>query len=217
MKRFVLGVLLSSLLVGCGFQQAFRNHCHLEGQTCDTLFGTDQEEIDEQQNAQLSAQQKEIDSLQTMMTELVKDVRNLETQASQQQQMLDILDTLAQQQGANISTINQMLVEVNQVLVSIQNSISYEQARINGLAIDVAQLNAQDSVIETVYPCGDSPNKFDEGFLKMKSGKLIAYFEKDGNRFLTELQPGSYRTTDYAPYCYFNVDNKGQIASARRQ
>lgn len=209
MKQFAIVSLLSILFMGCGFQQAFRNHCHLEGQTCDTLFGVDQEEIDEKQNA-------EITSLTTMLNELVKDVRSLEGQAETQLNLLNMLVVLAQQQDANTTMINQMRVEIDQDLVNIQNSISYEQARINGLAVDVANLNAQDAVVETVYPCGDSPSKFDEGFLRMKSGKLIAYFENGGNRMLTVLGPGSYRTTDYAPYCYFDVNTGSQIVSARR-
>lgn len=212
MKQFVavnILIFICTILISCGYQQAFRDHCHLEGQTCDTLFGVDQAEVDEQQNA-------EIDSLTTMITELVKDVRSVEAQATQQQQMLDMLDVMAQQQGVNIVAISQLLVQVNQDLVNVQDKIAYEQTRINGLAVDVANLNAQDSVTETVYPCGDSPNKFDEGFLKMKSGKLIAYFENGGNRFLTELVAGGYRSTDYAPYCYFSVDAQNKIVSARR-
>jgi hypothetical protein len=217
MKQFALGVLAISLISGCGYQQAFRDNCHLEGQTCDTLFGVNQEDIDERQDATNVSQQKQIDSLTTMITELVKDVRNIENQAAQQQQMLEMLDVMALQQGANITAINQMLINVNQDLADIQDKIAYEQARINGLAVDVANLNAQDTVVESVYPCGDRPNRFDEAFLKTKSGKLIAYFEDGGSRFLTVLTPGNYRTTDSAPYCYFSVNSQQQIVNARRQ
>lgn len=220
MKQFVavnILIFVCTILISCGYQQAFRNHCHLEGQTCDTLFGVDQTEIDEQQSAQLTAHQKEIDSLTTMMTELVKDVRNLESQAAQQQQMLDLLDVMAQQQGANITAINQMLVQVNQDLTDVQDKIAYQQTRINSLAVDVANLQTQDAVVESVYPCGDRANRFDEAFLKMKSGKLIAYFESGGDRFLTILSPGSYRTADSAPHCYFDVSVAGQFVNARRQ
>ncbi len=214
MKQFVavnILIFVCTILISCGYQRTLRTHCHIgDTQTCDNLFGVNQEERDEQQD-------KEIDSLQAMLTELVKDVRSVEAQATQQQQMLDLLDVMAQQQGANITAINQMLVEVNQDLVDVQNSIAYEQTRINGLAVDVANLNAQDGVIESVYPCGDRENRFDEAFLRMKSGKLIAYFESGGDRHLTALTPGNYRTTDSAPYCYFTLNSQQQIVDARRQ
>lgn len=210
MKLVLTLAILSLILGGCGYQRTLRTHCHIgDTQTCDNLFGVNQEERDAQQD-------KEIESLQTMINELIKDVRVVEQQAAQTNSMINMLNLLAQQQGADIASINQMLSDMHQDLATLEDKIAYEQTRINGLAIDVANLGAQDAVIESVYPCGDAPNKFDEALLRTRSGKLIAYFESSGNRFLTELTQGTYRTTDYAPYCNFTVNAQKQIVGAGR-
>lgn len=217
MKLFVAIASTVIFFSGCGFQQTLRTHCHLEGQTCDTLFGVDQEEIDNRQDAVNMNQQKEIESLSTMMNELIKDLQTQENQYTQVQTVITMLNLMLEQQGADIEIINQTLFSMNQDLTQLEEKIAYQQALINGLAIDIANLQNQgDGVLITEYPCGDSPGKFDEALLRLSSGKLLVYFENGENRFLTELKPGSYRTTDYSPYCHFNVNANNEIVSANR-
>lgn len=65
-------------------------------------------------------------------------------------------------------------------------------------------LPGQDSIIEVINPCNDSPG-YDEVILRLASGQLVVYFEQSNNRFLTELSPGIYQTTD-SQRCVFIVD-----------
>jgi hypothetical protein len=69
-------------------------------------------------------------------------------------------------------------------------------------------------VVALVDPCGPQ-SQFDEVFLQLANGDLIAHYS-DGNgtnrrEFLTLIDPGfSYVTTD-GTHCYFSVDNNGVI------
>lgn len=69
--------------------------------------------------------------------------------------------------------------------------------------------DGQDAFVETIDPCGDGPG-FDEVILRTSDGQLIAYFEDGGKRFLTELVPGRYLTTD-RQRCAFEVTEEGEI------
>jgi len=64
-------------------------------------------------------------------------------------------------------------------------------------------LDGGDAFIELIDPCGDGPG-FDEVLLRLTDGRLVAYFEQGGNRFLSVISDGNYRTTD-AQGCYFSV------------
>lgn len=66
--------------------------------------------------------------------------------------------------------------------------------------------NGIDSIVDIIDPCGDNPNQFDEVILQLSTGEFLAYFEHDGNRFLSILTNGSYRTTD-SQKCSFVVQN----------
>jgi hypothetical protein len=220
MKAFVavnVIIIIATFLISCGYQETLRRHCSIgDTQTCDNLFGRNQEEVDAAQDARLSSNEKEIESLSTMVQELLKDIAVIESQVAQTNIMINLLHSMAQQQSADINAINQMLVDMNQDLVDLQEKVAYEQTRVNAMQIEINQLQSEDSVVESIYPCGDNANKFDEAILKTRSGKLIVYFESGGNRFLTRLSPGAYRTTDYAPYCNFTVNAQMQIVNGSR-
>lgn len=68
----------------------------------------------------------------------------------------------------------------------------------------IAGPSGKDSIIEIIDPCGDSPG-YDEVLLRLADGSLVVYFEQGSNRFLTELTPGTYQTTD-SQRCVFTVD-----------
>ena len=66
------------------------------------------------------------------------------------------------------------------------------------------------SITEIIDPCGDNPGKFDEVLIRLENNQLLVYFEDAGNRFLSLLSPGNYRTTD-SQKCYFTVDENYDI------
>jgi hypothetical protein len=64
-------------------------------------------------------------------------------------------------------------------------------------------------VLAIIDPCGDKPGKYDEILLKTDSG-IIAYLENRGKRFLANLSPGTYVTTDEQA-CNFKVNADNTI------
>lgn len=69
------------------------------------------------------------------------------------------------------------------------------------------------TVVEIVDPCGDAPGVFDEVFLRLANGTLVASFSENANGKNTRfaiLTPGSYTTTDGSS-CYFSVDSDNQV------
>lgn len=65
-----------------------------------------------------------------------------------------------------------------------------------------------------VNPCGDNPNLYDEVFLRLANGTLLASFSDSaagGNTRLSILVPGTYTTTD-GDNCVFTVDSHGVIS-----
>lgn len=93
--------------------------------------------------------------------------------------------------------------------IAISGQVGSMQTQINNMLVQLAELESQDSIVEYIDPCGDGVG-YDEIILKTSNGNLIAYFESSGNRFLSILIPGNYRTTDQSK-CYFTVDTNGQI------
>lgn len=68
-------------------------------------------------------------------------------------------------------------------------------------------------VTQVIDPCGDAPGIYDEVFLKMANGTLIASFSDNAagnNTRLSILVPGSYVTTD-GSNCHVTVHNDGTV------
>lgn len=67
--------------------------------------------------------------------------------------------------------------------------------------------------VELVNPCGDAPGVYDEIFLKLSNGTIVASFSQnaagDNTRF-SILTAGSYQTTD-GDNCVFTLDSSGHI------
>lgn len=207
---FLLGFLLTSILLvscsGCGYQRTLRAHCHLEGQTCDNLFGVNQYEVDNNQDAVDKALAAEVVSIKQTLDNLIQDVRFIQSQLETNNVLLTLLK---QDINSNYDLIQAL--EVN--TIALEDRLNYQQVIVNNMQIELAQLAAEDTVLEYIYPCGKRTGYFEEILLRTKSGKYIAYFEETGSskRFLTLLQPNvSYRTTD-AKKCYFSINNDGQI------
>lgn len=69
------------------------------------------------------------------------------------------------------------------------------------------------TVVGIVDPCGDAPGIFDEVFLRLENGQLVASFSDNAsgsNTRFSLLVPGSYVTSD-GSYCYFSIDNQLQL------
>lgn len=69
------------------------------------------------------------------------------------------------------------------------------------------------TVVEMINPCGDAPGIYDEVFLRLANGTLIASFSDSSNGNNTRfsiLTAGSYVTTD-GDSCYFSVDSNNQL------
>lgn len=68
-------------------------------------------------------------------------------------------------------------------------------------------------VVQVIDPCGDAPGVWDEVFLKMANGQLIASFSDNANGKNTRLSlltEGHYMTTD-GSNCQVNVDSGGLV------
>lgn len=61
----------------------------------------------------------------------------------------------------------------------------------------------REDVIDVIDPCGaEAP--FDEVLLRLADGSLVAFFQQGNNRFLANIPPGDYVTTD-GTNCRFTV------------
>lgn len=210
---FLLGFVATAALMyscaGCGYRQSMRIGCHWDTQICDNLFGKDEYELQNQvnQNSKDVANiKKELETMQTMLDMNIQDISLYQQQLTTLQSLVAILQ---------VSTINneETIVDLQQQIDALMQRIDYQQVIVNNMQIELAQLAAEDTVLEYIYPCGKRTGYFEEILLRTKSGKYIAYFEETGSskRFLTLLQPNvSYRTTD-AKKCYFSINNDGQI------
>ena len=65
------------------------------------------------------------------------------------------------------------------------------------------------TVVSSIDPCGKQTT-YDEILLRLKNNKILAHYSDGAKQFLSELQPGSYVTTD-GTGCYFTVDNDMNI------
>lgn len=148
--------------------------------------------IQSQLGSEVQAIMEEIDELKTNKAdkeEMEQRLQELEND------LIDIMDTNEAQIVAQI--------------VALENYNLNMQTQINSNLAQIVALQEQDSVVEFIDPCGDGPG-FDEVLLKTSSGKLIAYFENGGDRFLTILSPGNFRTTD-SQKCNFTVNSSGEV------
>lgn len=215
MVRFLNSLIALVALTSCGYQQTLREHCRIgDTQTCDNLFGRNQSEVDEQQNAQLQGLSKEVESLSTMMSLMIKDLTEVESRIATNDSLILLANSMIQQQGADIQTLQNVVTQIESDNQDLEQKLDYQQGLINTIQVDLAKLVTQDGIKELHDPCGDKAGKYDEIIVVTTSGKLLAYFEDGGNRFLTLLGPGSYRTTD-AQKCFFDINSAGKIVNER--
>lgn len=66
-----------------------------------------------------------------------------------------------------------------------------------------------------IDPCGDAPGRYDEVFIKLANGSLVASFSDNmsgQNTRFSVLTAGTYQTTD-GDNCVFTLDASGNITS----
>lgn len=69
------------------------------------------------------------------------------------------------------------------------------------------------SPVGLIDPCGDAPGIYDEVFLQLANGMILASFSSNASGLNTRfsvLIPGNYVTTD-GSNCHFSVNSSGQV------
>ena len=140
--------------------------------------------------ARLNAINMQVAALQASLTETATNIDTLSNQ-------LDVLTSDQNSTQTQVDNLEALIEALQNQTIAMQTSI--------------VTLQLQDGVVEYLDPCGQGSG-YNEVLLKTTSGKVIAFFESGGNRFLTILvQNTNYRTTD-ADKCYFYIDSNGQLA-----
>lgn len=151
------------------------------------------EEGDEQNSNKIKRVLKKVRKLKRKVAYIKRNVRSIQRQ---------------------LSSYRSQLYGLYRYIRSIDRDQDQLEQEIRNLQSKITVLEQSQNLVETIDPCGDHPRHFDEVILRLESGKLIAYFESGGKRFLTELVDGHYRTTD-RQRCRFEVRN-GQILDNQR-
>lgn len=201
---------------GCGYATAMRNACHLDTQTCDNLFGQNNWEIADRLAAadkNIADLSMQITSMQSMISLLVSDSAGYSAQVAD---LANLLNTLQLTLTDNKAFLDTVTTDLQAEIAQISERVDRQQTIISDLVGDIVELQTQDSVVEYILPCDDRNGIFDEVIMRTQSGKLVAYFEDGGARFLTLLSPGAYQTTDKTPRCNFTVDANNNITNASR-
>lgn len=175
-KYLVLCTFAVLATIGCAKNERITYYCGTqEGVTCDP-------NKDSEQDKRLSELEKRLNELEVAFNSNVATVNALSA-------LVSVLDANTYQ--AQIDSINSQISTLQGQTVVIQSQVT--------------TLTVQENIVEFADPCGDDPGAFDEVILKTSSGKFVAYFESGGDRFLTILSNGSYRTTDNQR-CNFTVN-----------
>lgn len=156
------------------------------------------------QDARLDAQEQRLNNYDAQMQSVQAQISALYASLNQQVSAVVSLSaqvgTLAAAEGstqAQVDSLQALVANLQSQTVSIQSSI--------------VTLQLQDGVVAYLDPCGAAAG-YNEVLIKTSSGKIIAFFENGGQRFLTVLQQNTaYRTTD-ADACYFTIDSNNNLA-----
>lgn len=107
-----------------------------------------------------------------------------------------------------VQAVNGALITCGTDSVLVLNGTDGQQGRAGEAAPPTAY-----TVVGIVDPCGDASGIFDEVFLRLENGTLVASFSDNAsgsNTRFSILVPGSYITTD-GSHCYFTIDNQLQL------
>lgn len=208
MKKLLVLMTLTGLLTACGIPKQMAKDCGGDMEMgCRTIFGTDK---DDDLQAQINNLNSRVSQLEVTTNANVTTMAGLQTTANSQAAQIA---ALVAQESADHAAQQAALVALNAQLTLTLGQLLSLQTQTTNLQSSVTALQAQDSVIDyldcAVGSVVDGAG-FDEVIMRTKSGKLVAYFENGGNRFLTILTVGSYRTTDQQA-CNFTVNAAGKL------
>lgn len=137
----------------------------------------------------------------------ISDIRQeLKDQDSMDNYLLDLITDNIN----NIITINNQLTTLDSNLISGFENIDNNFTDISNNFTDLVEsLDNEERIIEVVFPCGYTTG-FSEVLFLTSKGTFLAYFEQGGNRYISTLPNGSYRTTD-GNNCNFTILNGAVI------
>lgn len=186
-------ILLISLvyLVGCGLAQDVTEACAGDlDPLCDITLGHDRDTKD----------QDDIKELETEIDEVNEQLLDLH------EALVNYLDSLEED---IVDLIEEQNEDAQEEITTILEQQDATQDHINTITSEIAELQGYENIVEFIDPCGDGSG-FDEVLLRTSSGQLVAYFQQGGNRFLTLLEPGNYRTTDNQR-CNFTITSDFEV------
>lgn len=199
-------LLLSSLslLTSCGVMEGLSKNCGSDIKMgCNAIFGMKNNDQDAQiaqltfknneQDARLDSLEKSTNAIIENINYITLDIENLEDVDNANATIIANLQATVTSNVTQILSLSNTVTTLSGNLTTIQNTVT---------ALD-SELSK--TVVSFKDPCGDGTG-YDEILMKTRDGKFIAYFEAGGDRFLSILGNGSYRTTDQSK-CYFTVNN----------
>jgi septal ring factor EnvC (AmiA/AmiB activator) len=186
LNKFLFMAVTVALLSGCGVAQQQAQFCGGDfEQACTTIFGFPEDKsADEDQDKAIDALEQQVNNLNSTININIMQINSLYSAIS-------VLQSTNNNQDTQISALSTVL-----------NNL---QTTVNVHTTQIAALQTRESIVDFL-DCGGDQSGFDEIVMRTSSGRMIAYFEQNGNRFLTILVPGNYRTTDQSS-CPFTINN----------
>lgn len=211
MRHFKTIAVAALLLNGCGVVENMARNCNGD-EFCMFVFGRDVSEgeaKDKEQDAAIKefrGQLKAVQDQQEMLLYMINSLSNMV--GGQVQDLRDDVTLLAQ----GLSTLQGSMVNGYYSKTQIDSFISTINGDIQSFMSQLAVLQGYDTVTQIVSPCGITTGYY-EVLLRTAQGHIIAYFEKDGQRYLTPLAAGTYSTTD-GRGCTFTLQPGGSIVGS---
>lgn len=217
MKNIITIIVLTLYLMGCGAIENLGRECGGDmREGCRTLFGGNWNEEHDTKLDIISTKIKQIELLNNALMAIVfEHETDILTLNNDIVSINNTINTLAD--ASLVSTLQSNLNLLTARVVVLENSIGTPvtglQAIVTQNTITILQLQSNHNVTKIVDPCGDTPGKYDEVFLKTSTGKLIASFSDTAsglNTRFSELVPGTFTTTD-GTSCTFTVTNVNNV------
>lgn len=148
------------------------------------------------------------------ISDLEKRVKVLEDTANSNIRMINenasLLSTLqlfynylSSQEGADAASLQAQITSLNNTIANLQTVVTTQ-------VLSIATLQLNENITSFRDFCGTKAGSYNEVGMVTSSGKIVVYFENGGNRFLSVLKDGNYKTSD-GTNCYFSVTNGGTL------
>lgn len=160
-------------------------------------------------DSQIIAYNAELGQIQADIAALkVTDANSSEAMSDLQSQLDQVNTNIQSYVGQGYAAYNDIMGRIN----NLSSANTTLNSSVTTLQTQMVQLQSGVRVTDVVDPCPSVVSTgFKEYFFKLSDGKYIAYFEQNGNRFLTELLVNTaYQTTD-SRHCNFTLNAQGQI------